>query len=72
MNLTNQSNYASQIQSKIQTLKEQMDLRLPIWNRLSYEKKKTWILNGNDPLMTLAWNIYKYLRDNFFGEVDDG
>jgi hypothetical protein len=50
-----------------------MDLRKEIWDRLPLAKKKAWITSGKDPLMTLAWKIFRYLRDNFFGdEVERG
>jgi len=72
LNLINQQIYTDQIQPKIQQLKTQMDLRIPIWQKISPEKRKAWILSGKDPLMTLAWNIYNYLKNNFFGDVKDG
>ena len=70
LNLTNQTNIAGQVSSKIQTMKTEMDLRIPVWQKLPTAKKKLWVTSGKDPLMTLAWNTYKYLRDNFFVEVD--
>ena len=73
LNLTGQATSAGQIQTRVNQLKTAMDLRLPIWNKLPVAKKKQWIASGKDPIMTLAWNVYKYLRDNFFGEdVDNG
>ncbi len=73
LNLTGQATSAGQIQTRINQLKTAMDLRLEIWNRLPVGKKKAWITSGKDPIMTLAWQVYRYLRDNFFGqEVDNG
>jgi hypothetical protein len=69
LDLSNQANNAGQIESKIQTLKGLMDLRKPIWDRLSYQKRKQWVLSGQDPIMTLAWQTFKYLRNNFFGDT---
>jgi len=43
-----------------------MELRKQIWDRISFEKKKQWIVSDKDPIMTLAWQTYRYLRDNFF------
>jgi len=68
LNLTGQSTSAGQIQTRINQLKTAMDLRLAVWNKLSDEKKKKWVTSGKDPIMTLAWNVYKYLRDNFFAQ----
>lgn len=73
LNLTGQATSAGQIQTRITQLRNAMDLRLPIWQKLPVAKKKAWITSGKDPIMTLAWNTYRYLRDNFFGsEVDNG
>lgn len=71
LNLTGQSVSASQIQTRINTLKTLMDERKVVWVKLSVEKKKRWITSGKDPIMTLAWQIYRYLRDNFFGQEVD-
>lgn len=73
LNLTGQAVSAGQIQTRINQLKDAMNLRLPVWQKLSVEKKQAWIVSGKDPIMTLAWQVYRYLRDNFFGvEVDNG
>jgi hypothetical protein len=71
--LTGQSTIAGQVQTRINTLKTEMDKRKEIWNRLPEAKKKLWITSGKDPIMTLSWQTYRYLRDNFFTqEVDNG
>jgi hypothetical protein len=73
LNLTGQSVITNQIQQRIVQLRTEMDKRLEVWNRLPTEKKKAWVTSGKDPLMTLSWQIYRYLRDNFFNqEVDNG
>jgi hypothetical protein len=73
LNLTGQSTLAGQVQTRIVQLRNAMDLRKEIWDRLPLAKKKAWITSGKDPLMTLAWKIFRYLRDNFFGdEVERG
>ena len=71
MNLTGQKEYRDQIAPHINRLKTELDKRQIIWNKLSRAKKEQWIQSGRDPIMTLAWQIFKYLRNNFFGEVDD-
>jgi hypothetical protein len=73
LKLTSQSTIAGQVQTRVNQLKTEMDKRKAVWNRISVEKKKAWITSGKDPIMTLAWQIYRYLRDNFFGqEVGNG
>jgi hypothetical protein len=72
LNLTGQSTLAGQVQTRITQLRNAMELRKEVWDRLPIAKKKAWIKSGKDPLMSLAWKIYKYLRNNFFGrEVDE-
>ncbi|GAG85791.1 unnamed protein product [marine sediment metagenome] len=68
LDLSNQAANATAINPKIVALKNLMDLRKPIWDKLPVEKKKKWIKSGKDPIMTLAWQIFKYLRNNFFEE----
>lgn len=70
LNLTGQANSANQIQQRINLLRNLMDQRKPFWDRMDIEKKRQWIRSGKDPIMTLAWEVYKYLRNNFFGEED--
>lgn len=69
LNLSNQQAAVDQIQPYVNVLKDRMDDRKTIWDKLSVEKRRTWILSGKDPIMTLAWTIYKYLHKNFFGET---
>ena len=68
--LINQQAYADNIAPKVQALKNKLDARKDVWQRVSIEKKKQWVASSKDPIMTLAWNMYKYLRDNFFEGVD--
>jgi hypothetical protein len=73
LNLTNQQSEYDKIAPRIATLRSWMDQRKPIWGRLTYDQKRLWITSGKDPIMTLAWNTYRYLRDNFFDQgVDNG
>ena len=73
LNLTDQATLASAVQTRINQFRNAMELRKEVWMRLSKEKKVAWIKSGKDPIMTLAWQIYRYLRDNFFdAEVDNG
>jgi hypothetical protein len=72
LNLTGQLANASQIQAQINTLKILLDQRKPFWDRMSDEKKRAWIKSGKDPIMNLAWEVYKYLNNNFFRGEETG
>lgn len=72
LKLNNQQQQRDQIAPFIQQLKARLNERKVVWDKLSDAKKKRWIRSGKDPVMTLAWQVYRYLRDNFFSEdVDD-
>ena len=66
LNLTGQATLAGPIQTRVAQLKTAMDARLAVWQRLPDAKKKAWVASGKDPIMTLSWEIYKYLKKNFF------
>ena len=70
LNLSGQQTEANQINPKLQQLKDRLDERKIVWDKLSDAKKKKWITSGKDPIMTTAWQIYKYLRNNFFTEQE--
>ena len=69
LKMTNQKIYRDQIAPKMQQLKDQLNDRKEIWNKISPEKKRQWVKSGKDPIMTLAWQMYEYLHDNFFEGV---
>lgn len=71
LNLIGQQAAYNLIAPKIQQLKDAMDLRKSIWNKLTVVKKIKWIRSDKDPLIWLAWSVYKYLRNNFFGSETD-
>ena len=71
LNLTGQATSAGQIQTRITQLRNAMELRKEVWSRMSVAKKKAWITSGKDPIMTLAWQVYRYMRDNFFTQEVD-
>ena len=66
LNLTGQSVASGQIATRLATLRNLLLERKVIWDRIPMEKKKQWIQSGKDPVMTLAWDIFKWLRDNLF------
>ena len=71
LNLTNQENIEKQISPKLLQMKTELDKRKGVWVKLNTVSKKKWILSGKDPIMNIAWSIYKYLRNNFFDEETD-
>jgi hypothetical protein len=71
LTLTGQSTLSGTIGPKLVQLKNAMDLRKPIFQKLEFAKKKIWVLSSRDPIMGLAWDVYKYLYD-FFGGVNPG
>ena len=71
LNLSNQKTSRDDIAPHLQIMKNQLNERKGVWDKLPNEKKRAWIKSGKDPIMTLAWQIYKFLKDNFFGEVED-
>lgn len=66
LNLTGQTTAGTAIQTRIVQLKTLLDQRKPFWDRMPIEKKKAWIKSGEDPVMSLAWDVFKYLNNNFF------
>lgn len=71
LDLTGQTTAKNLIAPKLLALKTELDKRLPVWQRISIEKKKKWVLSDKDPIMSIAWDVYKYLRNNFFGDVNE-
>ena len=68
LNLTDQLAEKDAIQPKVNKLSQLMNQRKPFWDKASLEQRKKWVTSDKDPIMSLAWLIYKYLNDNFFGE----
>jgi len=76
LNLTGQQAVYDAVAPKMLQLKEEMDKRRAIWDKLPDEKKKLWIQKAmddptKDAVMKIAWQMYRYLRDNFFERTDD-
>ena len=71
LNLPGQQAAYNLMAPKIQQLKDAMDLRKGVWDKLPNDKKIAWVQSGKDPIMGLAWSVYKYLRNNFFGSETD-
>ena len=67
LNLIGQQIICDKIETQFLELEDAMDLRKNIWNKLSEDEKLAWVQDDKDPIMSVAWLIYKYLGDNFFG-----
>lgn len=71
LNLVNQLSISNEIRSKLLQIKSPMNARKKLWEKLSIEQRKKWIVSEKDPIMNIAWSIYKYLDINFFKDVND-
>jgi hypothetical protein len=56
------------INNGLAKVKEKLDLRLPLWQKLTMGQKRALIKSGKDPILAAAWTTFKYLKNNFFGE----
>ena len=68
LNLPGQSDIRDQVAPRLLQLKDAMDLRKAIWDRLPEAKKRRWIQLAptKDPIMDIALDVFKYLANNFF------
>jgi len=69
INLSGQELERQDIQPKLIKLKQLMDQRKVIWDKIPDGKRKKWVTLDKDPIMSLAWDVYKYLKDNFFEDT---
>jgi len=67
INLTGQEAAKNQIQPRITVLRGLLEQRKEVWGKLEMTDRVRWIKSGRDPIMTLAWTIFRYLYNNFFG-----
>ena len=72
LNLNNQQQAVDQIQPYINAFKDRMDLRKAVWDKLDNTQRKAWVLSDKDPVMSLAFDIWKYLKNNFYEEYING
>lgn len=70
LDLTGQNTLADAIRPRLVQIRNAMLLRQEVWNRLPPAKRKKWVLSDKDPIMALAWDTYKFLKNNFF-ELED-
>ncbi|NIV11966.1 MAG: hypothetical protein GWN62_12045 [Aliifodinibius sp.] len=70
LNLTDQAIAKEQIWPKVVQLWLLMQDRKTIWDKISATKRENWVNNAStkDPIMDVAFDIYKKLHNQFFGE----
>jgi len=71
LTIVDQEAYKETILPKMLLLKQQLDLRSEIWAKVSMEKKRKWITSDKDPIMTLAFQMGQYFKDNFPELLED-
>ena len=70
LNLSNQEIEKIDIQPKSDRLNSLLEQRKEVWGKCSIEIKKKWIDSKKDPIINLAYNLYKYLK-TFFQDIED-
>lgn len=68
LQLTQQSNKHDLIKPKFDQCIELLELRKDVWLRISVDKRKKWIKDNKDPILSIAFEIHQYLENNFFSE----
>ena len=71
LNLTNQIIAHNEIAPKLQHMKSLLVARKIMWDKLSIKQRKKWVVSEKDPIMNIAWSIYKYLDSNFFEDTEE-
>lgn len=70
LNLKGQSALAASMHGRFEQLKQAMNQRREVWNKLSPVQQKAWLDSGKDPLMNAAYLLYKFLAE-FFSKVGE-
>ena len=65
LNLNNQQQLYTQIAPYMQAMKNSMDERIPMWDKINDQKKLKWVEWDKDPIMKLAGNIVEYFCKSF-------
>lgn len=68
INLTGQDADFTTIRPKIIKMKQMMNDRKVIWDKLPHAKRKVWVTSGQDNIMTLAYQTYQFLCEFFDSE----
>lgn len=71
--LTGQSLERADVAPKLLKLKNLMLQRKEVWDAIPENKKILWVKHAatKDPIMDLAWDVYRWLEQNFFGGYDE-
>lgn len=69
LEITGQSELAVSIQAKTNQLLSSLSQRVAVWEKIEEDKKKLWLNSGNDPILSLGWEVYRGLKD-FYEEID--
>jgi len=73
LNLTGQGVEYSDIAPKLNKMKTLMNQRKVIWDKIPEAKRIQWLRHPEkDPIMGIAWMIYKWLHNNFFKKIKVG
>ncbi len=69
MNLTNQDKKSKDLKPYIKQLTDELDARSALWNKLPPKKRKKIIKDDKDPVIKLAYKLYKDLKA-FFDDAE--
>ena len=65
INLTGQQTETDKIQPYIDKLELLLTQREPVWNKLTDKEKKKWLQSNKDPILTMAYEHYLFLKEFF-------
>ena len=70
LDLSGQGLERDDVAPKLAKLKTLMLQRKVIWDKIPLAKRKAWVQNAatKDPIMDIAYDVWKWLDNNFFGE----
>ncbi len=51
-------------------LKEKLDSRKLLWEKLNIDQRRKLIKLDKDPILSAALDMFRYLKNNFFGLED--
>lgn len=71
LDLTGQAAHAADIQTRIVKLNARLTEREAVFQRLPEAKQRAWVASGRDPILSLAWIVYRRLHRFFDGVNPD-
>ena len=73
LTLTGQAAEKADVAPKLVKLKNLMVQRKTMWDKIPHNKRCAWISNAatKDPIVEIAWDVYHWLKVNFFEDIDD-